>query len=115
MPAGWTYKDVDGNSDYCLKLTKNLYGTRQATRGWLIHLQDGLIHQGFQQSTINPCLFFWNECILVVYTDDCLIFGPTAHQVQAILQSLQQTFLLKDEGEIKAFESLGTLQIKALL
>jgi len=32
-----------------------------------------------------------------------LIFGPSASQVQAVITSLQQTFLLKDEGEVKDF------------
>jgi len=103
MPAGWSYTDVQGNSDYWLELTKNLYGTKQAARGWFLHLRDGLIKQGFQQSTIDPCLFFRKDCILVVYTDDCLIFGPSAAQVQAVIRSLQTTFLLKDEGEVKDF------------
>jgi len=40
---------------------------------------------------------------LVVYTDDCLIFGPTAQHVQTVIQSLQTSFLLKDEGEVKDF------------
>jgi len=60
--------------------------------------------------------FFRSNCILIVYTDDCpifgpqvqaiinsQIFGPSTDQVQAIINSLQQTFLLKDEGEIKDF------------
>jgi len=101
--VAWQYKDKHGNTDYCLELTKNLYGTKQAARGWFLHLCDGLLQQGFQQSTIDPCLFFRKDCILVVYTDDCLIFGPSASQVQAIIRSLQTNFLLKDEGEVKDF------------
>jgi len=33
MLAGWQYQDDHGNMDYCLKLTKNLYGIKQAARG----------------------------------------------------------------------------------
>ncbi len=103
MPTGWCYQDEQGNDDYCLELTKNLYGTKQAARSWFLHLRDGLLAQGFQQSSIDPCLFFCHDCILVVYTDDCLIFGPSAPQVQVVIQSLQSNFLLKDEGEVKDF------------
>jgi len=103
MPAGWQYKDKQGNTDYCLKLTKNLYGTKQAACGWFLHLHDGLLAQAFQQSTIDPCLFFFFFCILVVYTDDCLVFGPSASHIQAAIQSLQSNFLLKDKGEVKDF------------
>jgi len=87
MPAGWKYTDTNSHDDYCLELTKNLYGPKQAERGWFLHLQDGLISKGFQQSTIDPCLFIQSDCILIVYTDDCLIFGPTAHHVQSIITS----------------------------
>jgi len=84
-------------------LTKNLYGTKQAACGWFLHLCDGLLTQGFQQSTIDPCLFFRHDCILVVYTDDCLIFGPSAAHVDHVISTLKTTFLLKDEGEICDF------------
>jgi len=84
-----------------------MYGTKQAAWGSFLHLQDsGLLSNGFTQSKIDPCLFFHLDCILVVYTDDCLIFGPLAQQVQAIIASLQQTFLMKDEGEVKDFLSI---------
>jgi len=38
MPTRWHYKDNDGNMDYCLELTKNLYGTKPAVHGWFLHL-----------------------------------------------------------------------------
>jgi len=40
---------------------------------------------------------------LAVYTNDCLIFSPSAPYFQTIIQSLQKTFLLKDKGEIIDF------------
>jgi len=103
LPARWKYTNADGNTDYCLELTKNLYGTKQAAQGWFLHLWDGLFSTGFQQSNVDPCLFIQSNCILVVYTNDCLIFGPLASQVQAVFTSLQYTFLFKDKGEVKDF------------
>jgi len=88
-PAGWKYSDADGNMDYCLKLTKKLCGTKQAACRWFLHLQDGLISKGFKQSTIDPCFFFHSNCILIVYTDDCLIFGPLAQRIQAVITSFK--------------------------
>jgi len=71
--------------------------------GFSILVCNGLLTQGFKQSTIDPCLFFCHNCILVVYTDDCLIFSLSVPQVQSIIQSLQKNFLLKDKGEVKDF------------
>jgi len=103
LPAGWTYTDSNGNINYCLELNKNLYGTKQAAHGWFLHLHDGLLTNGFQQSQIDPCLFFHSDRLLVIYTDDCLIFGPSAAHIQNVITSLQTTFLLEDEGEVKDF------------
>jgi len=106
MPVRWQYTNAHSNTNYCLELTKNLYSTKQAAHGWFIHLRNGLLAKGFTQSTIDSCLFFHSDCILVVYTDDCFIFGPSAEQVQSVICSLQQTFLLKDKGKVKDFVSI---------
>jgi hypothetical protein len=64
--------------NHVLKLKKNLYGLRQAGYNWHEKLKQGLLHHGFHQSVIDPCLFLCNDCILVVYVDDCLLFSKEA-------------------------------------
>ena len=66
MPEGWKYIDENGESDYCLKLVKNLYGTKQAARGWFLHLRDGLKEAGFYQSQASSCVFLSLICIIFV-------------------------------------------------
>jgi len=61
------------------------------------------LSKDFQQSTIDPSLFFNADCILLVYTNDCLILSPSTQQIQFVIESLQQTFLTKDEREVKDF------------
>jgi len=46
---------------------------------------------------------FSNQIAYSLFTDDCLIFGPSTTQVQSVITLLQQTFLLKDEGKVKDF------------
>jgi hypothetical protein len=105
VPAGWEYVDEHGrvHTDRCLKLKKNLYGTKQAGRNWFLHLRQGLLKAGFRQSQIDPCLYLRNNCIMVVYVDDCLLFGPTDKDVLDTINELKQHFLLDDEGEVKNF------------
>jgi len=50
-----------------------------------------------------PMSLFPYDCILIVYTDNCLIFGPNTAQVEQVIFNLKSTFLLKDEGEICDF------------
>mmetsp|Transcript_21733 Transcript_21733/g.31143 ORF Transcript_21733/g.31143 Transcript_21733/m.31143 type:complete len:655 (-) Transcript_21733:1247-3211(-) len=87
IPQGW-YVGPDGklqqhedprhmDKSHFIKLLRNLYGCKQAARNWFTHLNNGLLAQGFKQSTTDSCLYLRHDCILVVYTDDCLIFAPS--------------------------------------
>jgi hypothetical protein len=57
-------------NDQCLFL----HGCKQAACNWFHHLNQGLLHEGFCQSTNDQCLFLHNNCILIVYTGNCIIF-----------------------------------------
>jgi hypothetical protein len=78
-------------------------GVKQAARNWFLHLQQGLLSCGFVQSKIDPCLFIQQDCILVLYTDDCLLFVKNDETINELCQSLSTKFLLKDEGDIEGF------------
>jgi hypothetical protein len=83
VPQGWYYdtktqklaqstdpKSYDG--EHCIKLKKNLYGVRQSAYNWFQHCRQGFLDEGFKPSNVDPCLFIRDDCIIVVYTDDCL-------------------------------------------
>jgi hypothetical protein len=113
IPQGW-YVNSDGylvqhenpkynDTQHYLKLKCNLYGCKQAAQNWYKHLSEGLLAEGFRQSSIDCCLFLRNDCILLVYVDDCLIFSPTNDTIDTLIQSLSKKFLLQDEGNVSAF------------
>jgi hypothetical protein len=62
-----------------------------------------LLHLGFQQSGTDSCLFLRNDCILVVYVDDCLIFAKQDKTIDVLIKRLSKDFLLQDEGDVNAF------------
>ena len=105
MPDGWTHVDENGNSDYVLKLQKNLYGTATGTRNWYKKLASGLEARGFTKSRgVDPCLFLRDDCIVVVYTNDCICFSRNSHTVTTLIADLKSDgFLLKDKGDAKDF------------
>ena len=41
---------------------------------------------GFEQGLVDPCLFFRNEVVLVVYVDDCLIFSPKKERTDEVVK-----------------------------
>jgi hypothetical protein len=114
VPAGFIVQDnklafMEGlrtkhhPNDHVLKLKKNMYGLRQAGYNWFEKLSTGLFHRGFIQSQIDKCLFLRSDCILVVYVDDCLFFSRSDTTLDYLIASLEQNFVLTQEGDVGAF------------
>jgi hypothetical protein len=113
VPQGWYVTDQGRlvqhtdpkfqDKAHYLKLKKNLYGCKQAARNWFKKLSEGLINQGFKQSSTDSCLFIRQDCIIIVYVDDCLFFSPKSSTIDAVIAALSQSFKLKVEGDVSAF------------
>jgi hypothetical protein len=101
IPRGFT---VDGNAkDYALKLIKNLYGLKQAGRVWNLHLTCKLLELGFEQGSVDPCVFYKGSCVLLIYCDDTLMMGPDATELDNIFKLLDKSFNVSDEGSISDY------------
>ena len=99
-----------GGLDKVLKLSKSLYGLRQAVKTFFEKLKDGLEERGFCQSSHNPCLFMKKDMMCVVYVDDTTFSGPNADDIEAEIKSIEicdkeqrHTFELRNEGEVNDF------------
>jgi hypothetical protein len=86
-----------------IKLQCNLYGCKQAARNWFQHLTQGLLSQGFRQSVNDSCLFLRHDCILVVYTDACIIFAKDVKVINGLIAHLSETFQLEDQGSVQDY------------
>jgi hypothetical protein len=62
-----------------------------------------LLAEGFHQSEADPRLFLRQECILVVYTDDCIIFAKEDSTIDALIANLSKTYLLEDQGSVQDY------------
>jgi Reverse transcriptase (RNA-dependent DNA polymerase) len=115
IPQGWyfdpstkqlhqdTSNPCSVDKEYYICLKQNLYSIKQAACNWYLHLKKGLIGRGFTQTKINPCLFICRDCLIMLYTDDCLIFAKNDATIDDLCQLLSTKFLLKDEGNIENF------------
>jgi hypothetical protein len=81
-----------------------------AVRNWFHHLTQGLLKEGFCQSASDPCLFLRRDCILIVYTNDCIIFSKEDQIIDNLLHNLSQMFSLEDQGSVQDY--LGIRIIK---
>jgi hypothetical protein len=128
IPQGWFVQDgrLAQHTDpqhrdptHYIKLMKTLYGVKQAARAWYKHLTPGLTPMGFRPSPIDPCLWICDNCIIVLYVDDCLLFAPDDATIDTIVNTLSQTFCIGSQGSIQDFlglrlttDSDGALHLK---
>jgi hypothetical protein len=100
LPRGLTFEGVH-SSTHCLKLKKNLYGSKQAGRLWNQHLVNGLVNVlKFKQSEVDECVFYRGTRILMICVDDGILCGASASEIRTIIKEMGELFNITDEGEI---------------
>jgi hypothetical protein len=116
LPLGFDAPDSQNRKHYVLRLNKSLYGLKQAGYNWFAKLSNGLEDRGFVPSSVDPCVFFGQGCIVLTYVDDCIIVGDSMHRIDALIQSLHggdEHFVLQDEGSIDKYLGVNIKQIDA--
>ena len=105
---------ADGNESYVLQLNINLYGLKQASHNWFVILSNGLKDRGFTSSQIDPCVFYREYMIVLVYVDDVITIARDDKMINALVNSLREGnehFKLTSEGKLD--EYLGVEIIKS--
>ncbi len=89
-----------GNSkDHVLKLEKNIYGQKQASRVWNSFLVDKLLSIGFTTSLIDDCVFFHDDIIFMVYMDDGIFLCNDDAKLQESIKDIQDLGLnIENQG-----------------
>jgi hypothetical protein len=106
IPAGVELEDGSDPREYVLKLHRNIYGQKQAGRVWNQFLVTKLVKElGFRQSKVDECVFYRGKTLYVLYTDDSLLAGPDAKEIEQIIKELQTKAKLSItvEGDLADF------------
>jgi hypothetical protein len=122
LPQGWcispTISSLEPHTDpkyndktHYIKLNKNLYGCKQAARNWFHYLDIGLKARGFHQSKITPCHYMHYNCIMIVFTDDCLIFALSQDIINVLVKSLSENYLLEDQGNANDYLGIRIIKV----
>jgi len=97
--------------DSVLKLKKSLYGLRQAPREWNTMLQSWLLSNGFQQSSVDRCLFFIPGVIwVVVWVDDFAVMAKEKAVSAKFKQDISNRFAVHDLGPLRHFLGLEVVR-----
>ncbi|XP_014503083.1 uncharacterized protein LOC106763399 [Vigna radiata var. radiata] len=98
------------------KLTKSLYGLKQASRQWFEKLSSYLISVNYNQSKSDHSLFTKKTATgftaLLVYVDDIVLAGNSMDEINSIKDLLHKRFRIKDLGELKYFLGLKVARSK---
>ena len=73
LPFGFEYENM--NRAYVPKLNRSSYGINQSLLNWFATLKKGFEDREYEQSDIDPCVFYRKDSIILCYVDDCLIIA----------------------------------------
>ena len=104
IPIGFKMSKGDPK-DYVLRVDRNVYGQRQASRIWHLHLVDILTNTlKFKQSNYDECVFYRGNTIYLLYTDDSILAGPDKSEIDSIINEIKQAKLdITVLGDLKDF------------
>lgn len=109
LPLGYN-KVSSANSNIVCKLSKSLYGLKQASRQWNVKLTTTITKLGFIQSKSDYSLFTKSSdtefMALLVYVDDIIIAGSNLESIASFKIALSNFFKLRDLGQLKYFLGL---------
>ena len=92
------------------KLRKSLYGLKQAPRAWYAKFASTLLDFEFLKSKYDASLFMRHtargDVFVLVYVDDIVITGTDDSLIAHLKQHLQQSFHMKDLGNLAYFLGL---------
>lgn len=90
--------------NHVCRLTKALYGLRQAPRAWFEHLKDTLLKWGFHNGKNDVSFFYlWTaklSIFVLIYVNDILLRCNDPACLQNFTQKLNSMFALKDLGPV---------------
>jgi hypothetical protein len=99
QPEGYAVK---GKEQHVLKLSKALYGLRQAPRAWNVKLDKSLKKLNFKRCLSEQAVYTRgtgsNTVILGVYVDDLIVTGGNPGEIDLFKRQMMTEFEMTDLG-----------------
>ncbi|GKA15002.1 zinc finger, CCHC-type containing protein [Tanacetum coccineum] len=111
QPEGFVQQ---GNSGKVYKLTKALYGLRQAPRAWNVKLDQTLKLLNFKKCNLEQAVYTrrskTSTLIVGVYVDDLIITGTPRKEIDAFKSQMQEKFEMSDLGLLAYYLGIEVAQ-----
>ncbi|GJZ35810.1 zinc finger, CCHC-type containing protein, partial [Tanacetum coccineum] len=111
QPEGFVQQ---GNSGKVYKLTKALYGLRQAPRAWNVKLDQTLKLLNFKKCNLEQAVYTkrskTSTLIVGVYVDDLIITGTPRKEIDAFKSQMQEKFEMSDLGLLAYYLGIEVTQ-----
>lgn len=114
QPQGFV---VQGEEMKVYKLSKALYGLRQAPRAWYNKVHKCFIDLGFERSSNEPTLYTKHQghahiLLLCIYVDDIVYMGSSQEMLLDFKGTMMKVFEMSDLGLLRYFLGLEVKQGK---
>lgn len=77
------------------KLTKSLYGLKQALRQWYLKFDSFMSRNGYKKCAMDQCCYLKDfgssYIILLLYVDDMLVVGSNMDEINRLKTQLSKT------------------------
>ncbi|GJU21073.1 zinc finger, CCHC-type containing protein [Tanacetum coccineum] len=104
-----------GNSGKVYKLTKALYGLRQAPRAWNVKLDQTLKSLDFKKCNLEQAVYTkrskTSTLIVGVYVDDLIITGTPRKEIDLFKSQMKDKFEMSDLGLLAYYLGIEVTQI----
>ncbi|GJU64890.1 zinc finger, CCHC-type containing protein [Tanacetum coccineum] len=111
QPEGFVQQ---GNSGKVYKLTKALYGLRQAPRAWNVKLDQTLKSLDFKKCNLEQAVYTkrskTSTLIVGVYVDDLIITGTPKKELEVFKSQMEETFEMSDLGLLAYYLGIEVTQ-----
>jgi hypothetical protein len=111
QPEGYTVK---GKEQLVLKLSKALYGLRQAPRAWNVGLDKSLRNLNFRRCLSEQAFYTRgtgeDAIIIGVYVDDLIVTGGNPKEIDAFKKQMMTEFEMTDLGLLSYYLGLEVEQ-----
>eukprot|EP00957_Ditylum_brightwellii_P147330 11218692-Ditylum_brightwellii.AAC.1 len=89
---------------HVLKLLKNMYEQKQASRVWYNCLKEGLEQIVFTQSAIDEYVFYRGKTIFLCCVDDGIFASTNQEEIDQAINDLRSAkFGIEDKGDIEDY------------